>query len=771
MDSIRDRSIGRQWIGEPLQRREDDALLRGKGRFIDDLATQACLYLCFFRSERSSGRLRNLDVTAASTSPGVALVLTADNLEIAGVPAINHLIPGLRLPGFEILPTKTVGWVGQPIAAVVAETRFAAVDAIESIGLDIDDESALDVGEAPVFTHSWGSDVEHAFKGAAHIASVRIECARMAPAPMEPRIAMADCDECGMLTAWIATQTPHRARSDLSQVLGVSEDRIRVIAPDVGGAFGGKASIYPEDIVVAVAALRLRRPVKWVGTRSEEFLAATQGRGAVLKGELAVTAAGRFTALRARLEFPLGSRLPYSAIVPARNAGRILPGPYLVPEIDISVSGRVQNTAPMGIFRGAGRPEAALLMERLVDLAASMGGFDRLELRRMNMLTPEQLPFRTPTGETIDSGQFPALLKAACEKAGYEQMVMDVRSRRAKGAICGIGIAAYVEPCGQGWESAEICIEPDGSILASTGSSAQGQGRETAFAQIVADVLARDVSDVRVAHGDTATSPLGIGALASRSTAIGGSALVQATDAFCETARKFAASLLQCRFEDVVMTREGFEGGSSGVQVSWEKLGKAAHCEDDKSGFPTGLLTSAVFNSDGEAWSSGCCVAQVSIDHETGQLSVEKLVLVDDAGAVINPTLVAGQLVGGIVQGIGEATKEQLVYDSEGQLITASFMDYALPRAHDIPPIELEELGSPSPCNLLGAKGVGEAGCIGSPAAILNAALDALSPFGISHLDLPLTSEKLWSAMRNAPRARRPVHSKSLKTASVHEGV
>jgi carbon-monoxide dehydrogenase large subunit len=595
--------------------------------------------------------------------------------------------------------------------------------------------------------------VDQAFAAAAHIAKLRITHARVAPMALEPRAALASWDdERQELTAWFSTQTPHRARDDLARILGLPQAQIRVIAPDVGGAFGGKASIYPEDAMVAFAAMKLGRPVKWCATRGDDLAAATHGRGATSEGELALAADGRLLGLRARLVFPLGHWLPYSATVPARNAGRILPGPYRVDAVDIGVKGVVSNTAAVGIYRGAGRPEGAMLMERLMDEAARLAGIDPVELRRRNVVTGP-FPYATPTGERLDSGDYPALLQRACERARYEALRREQQRRRKAGEVCGLGVALYIEPCGHGWESATVSLAVDGRIVAATGSTGQGQGRETAIAQIAAEALGVAPQTVIVQHGDTAATRTGIGALASRSTAIGGSAMLRAAQGFREEARKIAAEMLQCRSEALAPVADGFAlRDGSGRTLSWPALAEGAlgAARADGRDSPA-ISTSVIYHADGEAWSSGCCIAAVTIDRDTGVPTIDKLVFVDDAGVVVNPMMVEGQLLGGMAQGFGEALMERLVYDRDGQLVTGSLMDYAVPRAIDVPLVELDKLATPSPANALGAKGVGEAGCIGIPAAIVNAVKDALCEFDVGDLAMPLTSETIWKAMQMQP--------------------
>jgi len=736
-----------------MRRFEDQKLVTGNGSFVDDLRLPGGLWVEFARSNYPRGLIANIDTAEAEKVPGVVAVLTAASLGPLGHAGVNRVLPDSRVLPFTVLAENEINAVGQPIAAVIASNPAAAIDAASLIEAEIEPVPLWD-DEEPIYRHDWTSgDVDQAFASAAHVARVTLNYERVAPVALEPRTAMAFWDEAeDLLTVWMSTQTPHRARQDLSVILGLDLEKIRVIAPDVGGAFGGKASIYPEDALVACAAMKLKRPVKWRGSRSEDFLAATQGRGATIEGELAVDAQGKFLGLRAKLDYPIGHWMPYSALMPGKNAARILPGPYVCNNIDIALRGTAENTAAMNIYRGAGRPEAAMLMERLADIAAHELGIDPAEIRRRNLITSDAFPYALPTGERLDSGDYPALLEKARNQSDYDEFVQARNARRESGEVCGIGIAVYTEPCGQGWESAEVRLDPDGQIVAATGSTAQGQGRETAYAQIVADALRTRPEAIAVAHGDTAKTPPGIGALASRSTAIGGSALLKATEEFREKARQCAARLLQADIEQIELTPDGFEVPVPVRRsLSWRDLGHIAHADADiVTDFAAGLRTLCVYESEGEAWSSGCCIATVSIDADTGVLTVERIVWIDDAGVVVNPTLVEGQMIGGLAQGLGEAMLERIVYDEDGQLVTASFMDYAMPRAVHMPELQLGKIETPSPFNYLGAKGVGEAGNVGVPAAIVNAVVDALSPFGVTHMDMPLTSERIWSAMQTA---------------------
>lgn len=728
------------WVGQALRRSEDERLVTGRGQYVDDIARPDALHVAFVRSPYAAAAIPGIDADAARGADGVVAVLTAADLAGTGRPAVNAVVPGMAVQPFEILATARATAVGQPVAAVIATSLDAAVAAAELVEVDYrPEEPVLHLAAAePALRQQWHTfGVDPAFAAADRIVGVTVRHARVAAMPMEPRHALAAWED-GRLTAWLQTQSPHRAQQDLARILGLDPAAVRVIAPDIGGAFGAKASIFPEDALVAWAARHLGRPVRWRGSRMEDLAAGSHGRGGTLSGELALSADGRMLALRAQLRYPLGAWMPFSAAIPGRNAARILPGPYAVTAVDIGLEALADNAAPMGIYRGAGRPEAAMLMERLADLGARACGLDPLAFRRRNLVTA--FPHLSASGQAIDSGDFARLLDVAAERADYAGLRRTQAERRARGEIVGIGIGLYIEPCGHGAEAARISLQADGRLTAATGSTAQGQGRETAFAQLVADALRVAPGAVDVVHGDTDRTPPGLGALASRSTPIGGSALIEAAALLDAKARTVAARLLQAA--EVVPAAGGFAvAGDPGRCVDWAGIAQEA----------PGLSAEAEFTTPSEAWASGCCIAVLAIDAETGVPTIERIVWADDAGTIVNPLLVEGQLLGGLAQGLGEALMERIVYDDAGQLLTGSLMDYALPRATDIPPVTLASAPTRSPNNPLGAKGVGEAGCIGIPAAIVNAAVDALQPYGVTHLDMPLTSETLWRALNRMP--------------------
>jgi carbon-monoxide dehydrogenase large subunit len=741
----------KRWIGRALARAEDAALVTGRGTFVDEVTPPGALHLAFSRSPHARAAIRGVDTAPVRAMPGVVAVFLGADVAALGPLAVNPVIAGLAVPPAPLLARNHVRAVGQPVAAIVAASADAARNAAEALEVDYDpdaDAAAALYAELPgdvAATAAWrAGEAQAAMRDAATVVRATVRHARVAPLALEPRAARADFAG-GRLTAWLAVQTPHRARDELARLLGLDAAAVRVIAPDIGGAFGGKAGLSPEDALVAFAAWTLGRPVRWTATRGEDMAAASHGRGLVTEGALAVDPQGHIRVLTARIAAPLGHWLTFSAAVPAANAARILPGPYLVPAVDIAAELRVTPTAAVGIYRGAGRPEATLLMERLMDEAARALDLDPVEIRRRNLVPAAALPFATATGQTLDSGDYPALLDAALGAFDHAGMVRARARRRRRGEIVGLGVCCYVEPCGQGWESARVTLAPDGSIRAATGSSAQGQGRVTAYRQIVADALECAPELVGVIHGDTDAAPAGIGALASRSTAIGGSAMLLAAREFRVRARAAAARLLQAREDQVALAADGFfVARAPGRRLSWAVLAEAEPALAGESRFETKR----------ETWAAGACLAAVAIDRETGAVSIERFAWADDAGRVVNPALAEGQLIGGFAQGLGAAFLERIVYDEDGQLLTGSLMDYALPRAADIPAVRLASRPAPTPLNPLGAKGVGEAGCIGPPAALIGAVADALAASGAELPDPPLTGERIWRALDRARKGR-----------------
>jgi carbon-monoxide dehydrogenase large subunit len=759
------------WVGRPLKRREDHRLLVGSGRYVDDLHPAGCAHVALLRSPYGHARIVALDVERARRAPGVvALVTGAEVKHLAPMP-VNRLVPDMRVPPHPIIADGFVHAAGTPVAAVVAEDIYAARDALDLIGVEYEPRPALAEPDAAVgdgapalFPDIAGNrsfsrtirqgNTAHALASAARVVSLRVAQQRLAGVAMEPRSVLAVFDaSTEELTLWVSCQAPFRIRAEVARLLGLPESRVRVIAPDVGGGFGVKSGPYREDVLLAWLARRLARPVKWVATRGEDQITTNQARGSICEAELAVDADGRITGLRARVTAPLGSALMNAAAGSPWNHARLLPGCYVVPACDITVTGALTTTTPVAAYRGAGRPEACFAIERLMDTAARDLGLDPAEIRRRNFVPPEAFPYRTATGQVYDSGNYPLALARALEGADYPGLRQQQADRRARGEIVGIGLCSYVEPCALGWESGSIKVERSGRVTAITGSSAHGQGHETTFAQIVADHLGVTPDDVVVLHGDTRSGPEGFGTFGSRSVVLGGSALVRVAVEVREKGRRIAAGLLEAAAADVVGVTGGFHvAGLPERRVTWREIAAAAYAGGHAlpAGDMPGLEATVYFQPESEVWTFGAIVCAVRIEPATGRLVIERLVWVDDAGIVINPLLAEGQLHGSLAQGLGQALMEAIVYDVDGQLLTGTLMEYAIPRADDVPDVQIEKTCTPSPRNPLGAKGVGEAGCIGIPPAVVNAAVDALAPFGITHLDMPLTPGRLWAALRAA---------------------
>ncbi|HXJ82348.1 MAG TPA: xanthine dehydrogenase family protein molybdopterin-binding subunit [Candidatus Methylomirabilis sp.] len=766
-----DQSPGGRFIGQPLKRREDRRLLMGAGRYVDDLRPVACAHVVLLRSPHAHARIGAVDVDRARRAPGVITVVTGGEVSHLGPMPVNRLMPDMRVPPHPIIAQGHVHAAGTPVAAVVAESVYAARDAVELIRVEYESLPALPEPEGAVadgaprlfadiegnrcFTRTLrAGDAARAVASSAQVVSLRVAQQRLAGVPMEPRSVLAEFDpSTEQLTLWVSCQAPFRIRAEVARLLDLPESHVRVIAPDVGGGFGVKSGPYREEILLAWLTRRLGRPLKWVATRSEDQITTNHSRGSVCEGELAVDADGRITALRARVAAPLGTALLNAAGGSPWNHVRLLPGCYVVPACDISVTGALTTTTPVAAYRGAGRPEATFFIERLMDTAARVLGLDPAEIRRRNFIPADAFPFRTITGQVYDSGDYQLALDRALQVADYSRLRREQGERRSRGEIVGIGLAAYVEPCALGWESGSLKVERSGRVTAITGSSAHGQGHETTFAQIVADHLGVTPDDVVVVHGDTRAGPEGFGTFGSRSVALGGSALARVAVDVREKGRRIAAELLEAAAPDVVGVSGGFHvAGLPERRVTWREVAAAAY--GGGRGLPAGespgLEATVYFQPEAEVWTFGAIVCGVRIEAETGRLVIEQLVWVDDAGTVINPLLAEGQLHGSLAQGLGQALSEAIVYDRDGQLVTGTLMDYAIPRADEVPAVVIEKTCTPSPRNPLGAKGVGEAGCIGMPPAIVNAVVDALSPFGIAHLDMPLTPAMLWSALRGA---------------------
>lgn len=758
-----------QWIGQSIRRREDPKFLRGQATFVDDLVLPRMTHVVFVRSPIAHGGVRAIHVDAARAAPGVITVVTAADLAGRLHPVIPFAPEGAQVARapHSILAAGKVRYVGEPIAAVLAETRAAAEDAASLITIDLDALPAVTTTaqamDAKVllhddvagnvlmrWTHTEGN-VEEVFRSAPRVVTQHFHIPRLAAAPIESRGAVATYDPgADLLTVWCSMQDPHRPRAQLSRILQRPDDRIRVIIPDVGGAFGSKGHVPPETAVAAWLAVEVGRPVKWVEDRRENLAATYQGRGLDVDMALAVDERGRVWGMRARVVADLGAYLyPATAQVPLTTS-MLLTGTYAIPAVSVETLGMATNKVPTGPYRGAGRPEAAYLVERMLDLAALDLGIDPVELRRANLIPADRFPYRTPLGFTYDSGNYARALERACDLLGYDNWRRQQISARKDGRLIGLGVTMYVERAGaQLWESAAIEIGASGRIIARLGSTPTGQAHETTFAQIAADVLQVDLDVITVEHGDSAIVPRGVGTFGSRSTTIGGSALHVAAQRVKAKASQIAAHLLEAAAEDLVWA-EGriFVAGAPERAVTLAEVASAAFNPARlPPGIEMGLDAQVTFRLPGPVFPFGAYAAAVEVDPETGTVEILDLVAVDDIGRVVNPLTAEGQVIGGTIQGIGQVFTEEVVYDADGQLLTATYADYGMPRADSVPEVRSEFLETPSPLNPLGVKGIGEAGSIAAPAAVASAVHDALHPFGVRHLDFPFTPARIWQAI------------------------
>jgi aerobic carbon-monoxide dehydrogenase large subunit len=749
------------WVGRPLRRREDEAILRGRAAYVDNLAPPGTVHMVAVRSPLAHARVRAVEAAAARRAPGVLAVLTATDLAGRVGPMPVNAVEGASIADAPVplLAAGRVRFAGEPVAVVAAATRAAAVDAAELVSVDydplpvvVDPHQAQAAAAVRLHDHLDGNvllrwrrrhgDVDGAFAAAARVVAGRFRMPRLVACPIEPRGALAAYDPAGdLLTVWLSAQDPHRPLRHLAAVLRRPPQRCRVVVGDVGGAFGSKGTLAPEAAVAAILALRLRRPVKWVETRSESFLASYQGRGQEVRAELAVDAGGRFLALRARMLADLGAYLYPITPAPPVTTAMLLTGAYDVAAVDVELVGVATNKVPTGPYRGAGRPEGAYVAERLADLAAAELGVDPAAIRRRNFIPPQRFPHTTALGFTYDSGDYGRALDRACALLGYHRQRQRQRAARGDGRLVGIGLCVFVERAGAGlWERASVAVGPDGRALVRTGSTPHGQGHQTTFAQIAADALGLAPGEVTVEAGDTATVPEGMGTYASRSVTTGGSAVHLAARQVAAKAARVAA----------------FLAASGGRPATRAEVAAAAH---DPARLPPGLapgLEAEIrFELPGPVFPFGAYAAVVEVDPDTGRLRVLRLVGVDDAGRVVNPLLAEGQVTGSAAQGIGQALLEEAVHDDAGQLVTGTLAVYGLPSAVEVPPLHGELLETPSPFTPLGAKGLGESGAIAVPAAIANAVADALAPLGVRHLDPPYTPERLWRALAGV-RARDP---------------
>ena len=769
-------------VGQRVKRREDPRLIQGRGTYVDDVKIAGMRHLAFKRSDVAHGRIRSIDTRAAEALEGVEAVFTG--AQIARFLAPMPIGTPFPSPEHRAVAVDTVRFVGDPVAVVVACDRYVARDAADAVAVDyeplpavVDPETAM-TGEPALLHADFPNNValgplpagtgvgrkgavddtavDAAFEAADVVIAQRMVNQRLAPNSIEARGVVAHYEPGReALTIWSSSQNPHILRTFVARMLGLGQDRVRAIAPEVGGGFGAKINVYGEEYVAAALSKRLGLPLKWIEDRSEAFLATVHGRGLTADVELAATRAGKVLGLRMRIVADVGAyNMLLTAGVPT-NSMTMANATYAFPAVRATLTEVFTNKTPTDAYRGAGRPEAAYFVERAMDMLARELAMDPAELRRKNFIRPDQFPYKTEMGAVYDSGDYEKALDHALRVAGWERLRRARDAARADGRLVGLGLSMYVEICGMGpssslppggWEHSQVTVERDGRISATTGASPHGQGNETTFAQMLADQFGVPLEHVTIHHGDTAVVKQGIGTFGSRSQAVGGAALHEAGAKVKAKMAKFAAALLEAHESDLV-----FENGTiavRGAPASARPFAEVAAWAYRPlrlpEGLTPGLSDEAFFEPRNNTYPFGCHVAMLEIDRETGEPRLLKMVAVDDAGHLVNPLIVEGQIHGGLAQGIGQALIEEVAYGPDGQPLTASFMDYALPRASDFPRFELDNTVTPTPVNPLGAKGVGEAGTIGSTPCIVNAAVDALSGFGVRHLDMLLRPEKLW---------------------------
>jgi aerobic carbon-monoxide dehydrogenase large subunit len=778
------------YVGQPVRRKEDAKLITGRAAYVDDLTVPGMVWTAVVRSPHAHARIRSVDVSKARAAQGVVAAFSGEDLaaDWAGpLPMAWPVTEDINNPPHWPLAKDKVRYVGDGVAVVVAETRALAKDAAELVEVDYevlpavtDVDLALNEG-APIVHDEFGTNrsytwplegpeagaVDKAFAEAAVTVKERYRQQRLIPNAIEPRGVIVQPSASGEFTMWSSTQIPHILRTTLALVTGIPEAKLRIIAPDVGGGFGSKLQVNPEEALCLVLAKRLQRSVKWIEERSEGYLATHHGRDMIQEIELAATAEGKITAVRVHLTAAMGAYLRLvTPGIPLLGAW-VYGGAYDIGAYGIEIEGVFTNTTPTDAYRGAGRPEATYAIERAVDALARKLDLDPVELRRRNLIT--EFPYTLASGLVIDSGDFHASLDRALEMLDYDAVRREQAERRERGdpKQLGIGFSTYVEMCGLapsrilgairyvagGWEAATIRCLPTGTVQVVTGLSPHGQGHDTTWSQITADALGVDYEDVEVLHGDTGSSQLGYDTYGSRSLAVGGAALHDAAQKIVAKARKIASHQLEVAEEDLEYDRGTFrvKGTDRTLTVKEAAFGAwTAHNLPD--GLEPGLEATAVHDPANFSWPGGCHIAVVEIDTATGAADVVRYIAVDDLGTVINPMIVDGQIHGGVTQGIAQALFEEAVYDDDGNLVTGSMVNYLVPTAAELPSFELDRAPAPSPTHPLGSKGVGETGTIASTPAVMNAVIDALAPYGVTDIDMPATPERVWRAMQEGTR-------------------
>ena len=780
-----------RYVGKSMKRVEDPRFIQGQGKYVANIQLPNMAYLAIKRSPYGHAKINGIDTSAAEAMEGVLGVYTGQDLIDAGVGKIPcaFLVPDIQVPDYWPLVTDKVRHVGDGVAAVVAESPYVAEDAVEQIVVDYEplpavtdakkttEEGAPQIHEGIAnnisFTWALGDKeaTDKAFDEADHVVELELINQRLIPNAMEPRAAAAQWDSAREeMTLWTTSQNPHMIRLLLSAfTLDIPENRLRVISPDVGGGFGSKIPHYPEEIITPWAARALNRPVKWVSSRSEAMMTDRHGRDHITHARIALRTDGTITGLHVETWADHGAYLSvFGPLIPTALYITLFSGLYKIPGVYGKTWGTLTNTAPVDAYRGAGRPEASYLVERLVDLAAQEVEMDPVEFRRKNFIPADEFPYQTPVAFLYDSGDYHKLFDKAVELADYQGLRDEQARAREEGRLVGIGVSGCIEASGpapsavagslgaQGglWESGVIRVHPTGKISVFTGSHSHGQGHETTFAQVVADELGVEVEDVEIVHGDTGRIPYGVGTYGSRSAAVGGSALVKSAEKVRDKARKIAAHQLEAAEEDVVFDQETGKihvKGAPDQAKSFAEIALEAYLAHNlPEGLEPGLEEQAFYDPSNFTFPNSAHIAQVEIDKETGEVTILKYAAVDDVGNVINPLIVDGQIIGGIAQGVGQALLEHGIYDDTGQLLTGSFLDYAMPRADDLPSINVDRIETPSPHNPLGVKGAGEMGTIAATVTVANAVMDALAPLGIKHIEMPLTPEKIYDAIQSA---------------------
>jgi carbon-monoxide dehydrogenase large subunit len=778
-------------FGSSIKRREDPRLITGKGNYVDDVKLPGTTHACFVRSPHAHARIKKIDSTAARKLKGVIAVYTGKEMADSGVKPIpvGWLLPNIRIPAHMPLAVDRARFMGEPVAVVIADTPYIARDAAELVQVDYEVLPAVaeatqalkkgapavhdEISDNVCFRWTLGDKdkTDAAFKSAAKVVKQHFVNHRLIPNAIETRCALASANPgTGEVTLWLNTQNPHVHRLLMAAfILGMPEHKLRVISPDVGGGFGSKIFIYPEECVLTWATRKLLRPIKWSADRREAFMTDAHGRDHVTEGEIALDAKGKIVGLRADTVANLGAYVSlFAPAVPTYLYGTLLSGAYQIPAIHVAVTAVLTNTTPVDAYRGAGRPEACYLVERLVDLAAHATGMDPVELRRKNFIPPDAFPYQTAVALLYDSGNYAGALDKALQILDLPKLRAEQEKLRKEGRYLGIGFSTYVEACGLApsqvagalgaqaglYESASVRVHPTAKVTVFTGSHSHGQGHETTFAQIAADELQMPMEDVEIVHGDTGIVPFGMGSYGSRSAAVGGAAIFMSVQKIKEKAKKIAAHLLEASEADVV-----YEGGKYSVKGSpsrFKTFGDVALmaylAHNLPKGLEPGLEALSFFDPGNFVFPFGTHICVVEVAKQTGEVKLVRYLAVDDLGRVINPMIVDGMVHGGIAQGVSQALWEAAAYDENGQLITGSMMNYALPHAHDMISLEVARTETPSPVNPLGVKGAGETGTIASTAATANAVMDALSPFGITHLDMPLSPGRIWEAIRATGR-------------------